>query len=122
MSSQRKTYLDKIVDAIVFLNDGKKGSSKQKIEKFVCDKYSVTNISNKINRTLVDGVRSEDLTRVRGSGARGSFCLGKKRQKQVTKKKKMPKNSAVRPSEYTHEDYEVAVETEQLVIFFSIST
>ena len=119
MSSQRKTYLDKIVEAIVFLNDGKRGSSKQKIKKFVCDKYSLSNASSKINRALVDGVSSEDLTQVRGSGARGSFCLGQKRQKQVTKKKQMPKNSAVPPTENTHEDDEVA---DQLVIFFNFST
>jgi hypothetical protein len=120
--SQRKTYIDKIVEAIVFLNDGNKGSSKKKIEEFVCDKYSLINISKKINRALDDGVRSEDLIRVRGRGARGSFCLGNKRQKQVTKKKKMPKKSAVRPTECTHEADEVAGETVQPVIFFLIST
>ena len=45
-----KRYLDMIIEAIKHFNNGKKGSSKQAIEKWVRESYSIDEVAcNKVN-------------------------------------------------------------------------
>jgi hypothetical protein len=117
MASLRKTCIDKIVMAIVFLNEGNRGSSRQAIEKYIIEKYNLTKRARStINKALVDGVASRELNQVSGSGACGSFCLGNERQRQKRKNKTSKKRRA--PIIEEGNDQANELETENIQVIF----
>jgi len=118
MASLRSTCIDKIVMAIVFLNEGNRGSSKQAIEKYMIAKYNLNKRArSKINKALADGVASRELNQVSGRGARGSFCLGNERQKQKCKNKTPKKRRALIIEEENDQTNELETETIQVYFF-----
>ena len=86
----RPKYREMVKAAITNLAD-KKGSSRQAIMKYVIGTYGVVEDGRSkalIRTALVEGVKSGELSQTKGTGASGSFKLGKKPVEQKVKKQK----------------------------------
>ncbi len=119
MASLRNTCIDKIDMAIVILNEGNRGSSKQAIEKYICEKYNLTKRARSLNKALADGfVTSRELNQVSGRSTRRSFCLGNERRKRKCKNKtpKMHRLSIIEEEN----DQANELETETIQVIFSV--
>ena len=98
-------YLDMISAAIQSLKE-RSGSSRQAIQKYVSANYKVgESCGNHIKMALKRGVQSGTLVQVKGTGASGSFKIGKlkadakpKSKKPVAKKPTAKKPVAKKPT------------------------
>ena len=78
----------------------RKGSSLAAIKKYIAANYKVdvNKLAPFIRRYLKKAVADGKLTQTKGSGASGSFKIGKSTEEKVKKVKKTPKKAAKKPA------------------------
>ena len=91
-------YREMITSAICTLND-RKGSSRQAILKYIVAHYNVGSETKKINSwvkmALRAGIKTGAFKQVRGTGASGSFRLGRKSSRGARKPRRTRKHKKV---------------------------
>lgn len=86
---KRPRYREMVKTAITDLAE-KKGSSRQAIMKYIVGNYGVGDDSRSkalVRTALVEGVKNGELAQTKGTGASGSFKIGKSATKSKVKEK-----------------------------------
>jgi hypothetical protein len=78
-------FIDMISEAIAKLDEGRSGSSRQAIVKYISATYGVdqAHANLYVKKELANGVQSGHLNHVKGIGANGSFSLSKKAKEEI---------------------------------------